>query len=186
MGEDFGEVMFMDFGLSGPIILTLSRMIVRELHQDKKIKITLDLKPALDEQKLDNRLIRELDNFGKGKIIDVLRKLMPSAMIPFFAKKALIPLNKPCNQISSKERKKLGFRLKNLEFDIIGHRSFKEAIITAGGVSLKEIRFADVELTDFENYTNIPRVDIQKIEDEDIGKIQGRDESFLFQVVESL
>ena len=137
--EAFGELMFMDFGISGPIILTMSRKIVESLEQKKTIEISIDLKPALDDQKLDNRLQRDLNENGKQTIGNIFKKLLPSDLIPLFIEKLGIDPDKECHQISSKERKKIRNLMKNLRFTLEGHRSFKEAIITAGGVSTKEI-----------------------------------------------
>ncbi len=138
-GEAFGEMIFTHFGLSGPIILTLSRIVVSELHQGNKVSITIDLKPALDEQKLDKRLIRDLDEHGKKRLNNIFRFWLPATMVPIFINLLGFDPEKECHQLSSKERKQTRYLLKNLPFEITGHRSFKEAIITSGGVSLKEI-----------------------------------------------
>ncbi len=138
-GEAFGEMIFTHFGLSGPIILTLSRIVVAELHKKNKVEITIDLKPALDEQKLDNRLIRDLNEHGKKKFGNIFKNWLPSSMIPVFIEQLNIDPDKECHQVSAKERKKIKLLLKNLRFKIINHRSFKEAIITAGGISTNEI-----------------------------------------------
>ena len=137
--EDFGEMIFTHFGLSGPIILTLSRFVVDELRKNNPVEISLDLKPALDEQKLDNRLLRDLNQNGKKKISSLFRQWLPSSMIPVFLEQLDIEPTKQCHQITSKERKKIRFLVKNLKFKITGYRSWKEAIITAGGVPTKEI-----------------------------------------------
>ncbi len=138
-GEAFGEMLFTHFGLSGPIILTLSRIVVDELQKKNKVEVTIDLKPALDEQKLDNRLIRDLNEHGKKKFGNIFRNWLPSSMIPVFIELLEIDPEKECHQVTSAERKKIRFLLKNLRFNISGHRSFKEAIITAGGIPTKEI-----------------------------------------------
>jgi predicted Rossmann fold flavoprotein len=138
-GEAFGEMIFTHFGLSGPIILTLSRIVVDELQKGNKLEITIDLKPALDEQKLDNRLIRDLNEHGKKKVGNIFRNWLPASMIPVFIELLEIDMEKECHQVSSTERKKIRYLLKNLQFTITGHRSFKEAIITAGGISTSEI-----------------------------------------------
>jgi predicted Rossmann fold flavoprotein len=138
-GEDFGEMIFTHFGLSGPIILTLSRIAVDELDKKNEVKIMVDLKPALDEQKLDDRLIRDLNEYGKKKIINVFRYWLPAKMVPVFIEMLKLDPEKECHQISSKERGQIRLLLKNLPFKISGHRSFKEAIITAGGISTNEI-----------------------------------------------
>jgi len=138
-GENFGEMIFTHFGLSGPIILTLSRLVVDELHNKNKVEIIVDLKPALDEQKLDNRLLRDLNENGKKRIRNVFPYWLPAKMVPVFFDLLELDPEKECHQISSKERKQIRYLLKNLRFRITNHRSFKEAIITAGGIFTKEI-----------------------------------------------
>jgi hypothetical protein len=138
-GEDFGEMLFTHFGLSGPIILTLSRIVVEELQNNNNVEITVDLKPALDEQKLDARLIRDLSEHGKKKINNIFRFWLPASMVPVFIEYLKLDPEKECHQVSSKERKKIRHLLKNLPFKINTYRSFKEAIITSGGIPTKEI-----------------------------------------------
>ena len=137
--EDFGEMIFTHFGLSGPIILTLSRLVVSELQMNNKVEVVIDLKPALDEQKLDSRLIRDLNEHGNKKIINIFRLWLPASMIPVFIDLLNINTDKEGNQVSAKERKQILHLMKNLSFNISGHRSFKEAIITSGGISTNEI-----------------------------------------------
>jgi len=144
-GEEFGEMLFTHFGLSGPIILTLSRMVVEALHLKKKVEITVDLKPALDEKKLDNRLQRDLNEHGKKRLINVFKYWLPASMIPVFIEVLGIAPEKECHQVSSKERKQIRHLLKNLRFRVSDHRSFKEAIITSGGVSTNEITAKTME-----------------------------------------
>lgn len=144
-GEEFGEMLFTHFGLSGPIILTLSRLVVDELTKLSKVEISVDLKPALDEQKLDNRLIRDLDEHGKKKIENIFRFWLPAAMGPVFLDLLELNPGKECHQVSAPERKRIRNLMKNFRFRITGHRSFKEAIITAGGVSTNEISAKTME-----------------------------------------
>lgn len=144
-GEDFGELLFTHFGLSGPIILTLSRIVVDELRQHNKVEISIDLKPALDEQKLDNRLLRDLNEHGKKKIVNIFRLWLPSSMVPVFIDLLGLDPDKECHQVSSKERKQIRILLKNLPFKITNHRSWKEAIITAGGIATREISSKTME-----------------------------------------
>lgn len=144
-GEDFGEMLFTHFGLSGPIILTLSRIVVDALREKDKVEITVDLKPALDEQKLDKRLLRDLNEHGKKKIINIFRLWLPASMVPVFIDLLGLDPNKECHQVSSNERKQIRVLLKNLRFKITNHRSWKEAIITAGGISTKEISSKTME-----------------------------------------
>ena len=144
-GEEFGEMLFTHFGLSGPIILTLSRMVVDALSSDHKVEVTIDLKPALDEQKLDNRLLRDLNEHGKKHISNLFSLWLPSAMVPVFINELEIDPAKEGHQVTAKERKQIRYLLKNLRFHITGHRSFKEAVITAGGIPTTEINGKTME-----------------------------------------
>jgi hypothetical protein len=137
--EEFGEMLFTHFGLSGPIILTLSRFVVDELRKNNKVEISIDLKPALDEQKLDARLLRDLNEHGKKHIENIFREWLPAKMIPVFIETVGIDASKECHQLNAKERRKIQVMMKDLRFKVSGHRSFKEAIITAGGVNTSEI-----------------------------------------------
>lgn len=145
LGEDFGEMIFTHFGLSGPIILTLSRIVVDELQKNNKVEITIDLKPALDEQKLDARLVRDLNEHGKKQLGNIFRYWLPATMIPVFIEQLGLDPDKECHQVSAKERKQIRHLLKNLPFTVTKHRSFKEAIITAGGISTNEISSKTME-----------------------------------------
>lgn len=138
-GEAFGEMLFTHFGLSGPIILTLSRIMVAELQKNNKVEITIDLKPALDEQKLDKRLQRDLNEHGKKQLVNIFRSWLPASMIPVFIELLQLDPEKVCHQVSGKERKQIRYLLKNMRFEVSHNRSFKEAIITAGGVITSEI-----------------------------------------------
>jgi predicted Rossmann fold flavoprotein len=137
--EDFGEMLFTHFGLSGPIILKLSRHAVDALRLRDKVEVILDLKPALDEQKLDLRLIRDLNENGKKNLENILKLWLPSGMIPVFLDiLSLAPLKK-CHQVDAQERKKILQLLKSMTFKITGCRSFREAIITAGGIKTDQV-----------------------------------------------
>jgi len=137
--EDFGEMLFTHFGLSGPIILTLSRIAVEAMNAGHAVEISVDLKPSLDEQKLDARLIRDLNENGKKQLENAFRLWLPSSMIPLFFELLSLDPKKECHQVSSKERRKIMLLMKEMRFKITGCRSFKEAIITAGGVSTAEV-----------------------------------------------
>ncbi len=138
-GEAFGEMLFTHFGLSGPIILTLSRIVVAALQNKDKVEISVDLKPALDEQKLDNRLLRDLNEHGKKQLANIFRNWLPASMIPVFIEELKLDPEKECHQVTSNERKQIRNMMKNLKFEVAKYRSFKEAIITAGGIPPKEI-----------------------------------------------
>jgi predicted Rossmann fold flavoprotein len=137
--EGFGEMLFTHFGISGPVILTLSGKIVDSLRENKLIDINIDLKPALDEQKLDARIRRDLDSNGKKQFQTILNGLLPKKLIPVCIEQTGIPEDKVCHQITAKERKQLCHWLKNCRLHITGHRSYRQAIVTAGGVSTREI-----------------------------------------------
>ena len=137
--SEFGELQFTGFGLSGPVILTLSHLVVDGLLENKKAEIVLDLKPALEHKKLDDRLQRELKNSSKKQFQSILKTLLPLQMIPFCLSRTNIAPEKTCNEITAKDRKKLRLWLKEISLPISGYRPFSEAIITAGGISLKEV-----------------------------------------------
>ncbi len=139
-GAAAGEMLFTHFGLSGPIILTLSRGIVEVLGDGRKVIVSLDLKPALDDRKLDARLLRDFAAHPKRQFENLLVDLLPRKLIPVCMDLTGIPADRPGNQITSDDRKKLRLWLKDFRFDITGHRSWDEAIITAGGVNTKEVK----------------------------------------------
>jgi predicted Rossmann fold flavoprotein len=143
--EEFGEMLFTHFGLTGPIILSLSRFIVDEMIKGHKVEVSVDLKPALDEVKLDNRLLRDLDENGKRKIDNLFRLWLPASLIPVFLKELNINGQKEGHQLEAKERKKILLMMKDLRFRVTGYRPFKEAIITAGGVITEEINSKTME-----------------------------------------
>lgn len=135
----FGEMLFTHFGLSGPIILTLSGQVVDALRIGNKVEISIDLKPALDEKKLDARLLRELDAHGKQQFGNMLKALLPQKMIPLCAEGVDIPEEKLCNQITAREREVWLHWLKDVRFSVSESLPLEAAIITAGGVDLSEV-----------------------------------------------
>ena len=137
--EEFGEMLFTHFGLSGPIILTLSRYVVDDLRNNHAVNISIDLKPALDENKLDSRLLRDLEEHSNKKIENIAKLWFPKKIIPVFFDETGINPDKEGHQISAKERRRIKMFMKELTFQVKGHRSFKEAIITAGGIPTAEI-----------------------------------------------
>jgi len=137
--QAFGEMLFTHFGVSGPIILTLSRPIVDALQARKRVQISIDLKPALDDAKLDARLRRDLDANGKKQFQSILKGLLPQKLIPVCLEITTIPAEKLCHQITAEERKRLRTWLKDFRLQVTGHRSFRQAIVTAGGVDLREV-----------------------------------------------
>lgn len=137
--DEFGEMLFTHFGLSGPIIISLSRLVVDALNENKKVTVSIDLKPALDEKKLDNRLLRDFADASNKQMSNILKGLLPAKLIPVCLDLNKLQADKPANQITADERKRLRMWLKNFKFEITGHRGYAEAIVTAGGVCLKEV-----------------------------------------------
>ena len=142
--EDFGEMLFTHFGISGPIILSSSAHIVRyknidELLKNKKIELKIDLKPALLEEKLDNRILRDFEKNKNRELKNSLNELLPQKMIMPIIKLSGINENKKVNEITREERLKLVKLLKNITLSVSGFRPIDEAIITSGGINIKEI-----------------------------------------------
>ena len=142
--DDFGEMLFTHFGVSGPIILSASAILLRvknidDLLKKGAIKLRIDLKPALDTEKLDARIRRDFEEYSKKQFKNSLDKLLPQKLIPVIIDKSRICPDKKVSEISKEERRNLVSVLKNLELTIQGFRSIEEAIVTAGGVSIKEI-----------------------------------------------
>ena len=142
--DDFGEMLFTHFGVSGPIILSASAILLRvknidDLLKKGAIKLRIDLKPALDTEKLDARIRRDFEEYSKKQFKNSLDKLLPQKLIPVIIDKSGICPDKKVSEISKEERRNLVSVLKNLELTIQGFRSIEEAIVTAGGVSIKEI-----------------------------------------------
>ena len=138
-GEAFGELAFMDFGLSGPVILTLSGRIVEALHAGLGVELGLDLKPALDEGKLDARLRRDFEARHAESIASVLRGLLPREMIAVALERTGLAAERTAGIIRAEERKRLRLWLKDYRLRIVAHRPLAEAIVTAGGVDTREI-----------------------------------------------
>ena len=137
--EIFGEMLFTHFGVSGPIILTMSRQIVAAMRDGNKVEISIDLKPALDHPTLEARLLRDIQEMGQSQFKTLLKKLLPQKLIPVCIEKTGIPADKRNNQITSKERKRLRLWLKDFRLEVTGDRSFRDAIVTAGGVKTSEV-----------------------------------------------
>ena len=142
--EDFGEMIFTHFGISGPIILSASAHLIRYkdidyLLKKEKIKLIIDLKPALTEEQLDDRILRDFKELKNKQFKNSLDKLLPQKMIPVIIQNSQIHEDKKVNEITKEERRKLIECLKKFEINIKDFRPVEEAIITSGGVSVKEI-----------------------------------------------
>ena len=135
--EDFGEMMFTHFGVTGPMILSASSYYYKRKSDD--VTIHLDLKPALSEDVLDERILREIADNHEKHFVNMLPALLPAKMVPVIARMSGIEEHKKCCDIKKEERKKLVHLLKDLEIHITGTRGFEEAIITKGGISVKEV-----------------------------------------------
>ena len=142
--NDFGEMLFTHFGVSGPIILSGSAHLVRyknieELLKSKQIKLKIDFKPALTEEKLDSRILRDFEELKNKQFKNSLDKLLPKKLIPIIIKRTNINPDKKVNEITKEERRSLVKELKDFKIYIKGFRPIEEAIITSGGINIKEI-----------------------------------------------
>ena len=137
ISEEFGEMLFTHFGISGPIVLSTSSLINRLPFE--RLLMTLDLKPALDEQTLDKRLLRDFEKYKNKQVLNALCELLPQKLIPYVLSVAGISQTKAVNGITKEERARLVKALKQLPLKVRGLRGFEEAIITSGGVDLSEI-----------------------------------------------
>ncbi|MCD8124490.1 MAG: NAD(P)/FAD-dependent oxidoreductase [Lachnospiraceae bacterium] len=142
--SDFGEMLFTHFGVSGPVILTASSLVTKELRQGELV-LHIDLKPALTEEQLDTRLLRELTAGSSKQMRNILGTLFPSRLIPVMLRLTGIRPEKRGREITREERRILLTRTKDFPVRILGSRSFREAIITQGGVSVKELQPATME-----------------------------------------
>lgn len=137
--EAFGELAFMDFGLSGPVILTLSGRVVDALRAGQEVRIDLDLKPALDDKKLDARLLRDFEKRTNETLASVLRGLVPEEMVAVALEQTRLAADRLAGSIRADERKRLRLWLKNFRLQITGYRPLAEAIVTAGGVDTAQV-----------------------------------------------
>jgi len=139
IGSEFGEMLFTHFGVSGPIILSLSNLAAKALDDGKEVELHIDLKPALSEEKLDARIQRDFTQYSKKQLANGMKDLLPQRLIPVVCDMAYLDEEKFINQISREERHRLLAALKNFCVPITSTRPLAEAIVTAGGVSVKEI-----------------------------------------------
>lgn len=137
--EMFGEMMFTHFGVTGPIILSMSRQIALDVASGKKIYLSINLKPALTPEKLEARIQRDFQKYTRKQIKNAMIDLLPHRLIPVVLNFAYIDTEKFVNAITKKERLRLVNALQKLSFDIHGVRPIAEAIVTGGGVHVKEI-----------------------------------------------
>jgi len=133
--SDFGEMLFTKNGVSGPVILSMSSFV----EDNKKMTLSIDLKPALDEEKLEKRILSDFEKFANKNFSNSLNELLPKKLIPVVVELSGINPDTKVNQITRAERKTLVGLLKNLSFEIKSKGDIEEAIITDGGISVKEI-----------------------------------------------
>jgi predicted Rossmann fold flavoprotein len=136
--QAFGEMLFTHYGVSGPIILTLSGPAVARLGTGF-LEMSINLKPALNSEKLDARLQRDLNQHGKRSYRNLLKRLLPQKMIDVMVTRTGIPPDKPGHQITAAERQRLRDQLHDFRLTIVAHRPLDEAIVTAGGIETSEI-----------------------------------------------
>ncbi len=141
--SDFGEMMFAHFGLTGPVILSASAHM-KDIEKEN-YKIHLDLKPALDEKQLDDRILRDFSANINKDFVNSLDALLPKALIPVVVELCQIDPHKKVNSVTAQERKRLTELLKNIEFNVTGLCPIKQAIITSGGINVREINPSTME-----------------------------------------
>lgn len=136
----FGEMMFTHFGVTGPIVLSLSHTVGKLMRKKNigTIGLDINLKPALSPETLDKRLQKDFDLYSKKQLINGMKDLLPSRLIPLIIELAGIDPQKPINQISKEERQQIGYMLQHMPLTVKGLRPVEDAIVTAGGISLKE------------------------------------------------
>lgn len=136
--EDFGELLFTHFGVSRPTVLSASSYVV-EIIKTRDLKLDIDLKPALDDTQLDERILRDFEEVKNKNFANSLDKLLPKSLIPVIIMRSGIEADRKVNEIKKEERKNLVRLIKNFDLTLTGLRGFNEAIITHGGVDIKEI-----------------------------------------------
>lgn len=142
--DEFGEMLFTHYGVSGPLMLSASSVIGKKL-KDKELKLTIDLKPALSMEQLEKRVLRDFEENQNRQFKNAVGKLFPSKLIPVMIELSGIGEEKKVNVISREERQKFVSLIKNLPVTLTGLRGYNEAIITKGGVKVKEIDPATME-----------------------------------------
>lgn len=142
---EFGEMTFLDGNLSGPVIITLSRLAVPAVHQKMNCEIVVDLKPALDHAKLDRRILRDFEENHQARLIDVIGKLLPVGMRQFCLQQLGFNPSQKIAQVTAEQRRILRNWLKELKFVISGAAPWEQAIVTAGGIATRQINQATME-----------------------------------------
>ena len=149
--QNFGEMMFTHFGITGPLVLSASAKIGKFLHKGEELSAYLDLKPALSHEQLDDRILREFSSAQNKQFKNVIGVLFPSSLTPVIIGLGPIPEDKVIHDISREERLAFGSLIKAFPFTITGLGSFSEAVITRGGVSVREIQPGTMESKKIKN-----------------------------------
>ena len=144
MYDDFGEMLFTHYGVSGPLMLSASSYIGKKV-QDKELQLVIDLKPALTVEQLDQRVLRDFEENMNKQFKNAIGKLFPTKLIPIMLELSEIDPDKKVNLISKEERQQFVSLIKNFSMTITGLRDFNEAIITKGGIKVKEINPSTME-----------------------------------------
>lgn len=142
--RDFGEMLFTHFGVSGPVLLSASSYIAKRLKKGN-VTLSIDLKPALSAEQLDARILRDFDEAKNRQYKNALNHLLPSKLIPVMIERSGISPEKQVNEITREERKRLAEAVKSFTLTINGLRGFNEAIITQGGITVKEVNPSTME-----------------------------------------
>lgn len=143
--RDFGELMFTHFGVSGPVILSASSYLIEELKRKTQLTLKIDLKPALTEEQLDARILRDFEQYKNKQFKNSLDQLLPNKLIDVIIRLSLIEPEKQVNSITREERMRLVSLLKNLTFHITRLSDYNQAVITRGGINVKEINPSTME-----------------------------------------
>ena len=138
-GQQFGEMLFTHFGVTGPIILTLSRQVAKLLDEGNFVELSINLKPALTPEQLDARILRDFEKYQRKELKNAMHDLLPGKLIAPVLDSAYLEPDRMVNTITKEERKRLAETLQNLMLTVTKTRPIAEAIVTAGGVCVKEI-----------------------------------------------
>ena len=142
--EAFGEMLFTHFGVSGPVLLSASSYVAKELKKEG-LTLAIDLKPAMTKEQLDARILRDFEEAKNRKFKNSLVHLLPSRLIPVIVERSKIVEDKPVNEITREERHRLIALIKDFRLTLVGLRDYSEAIVTQGGISVREIHPGTME-----------------------------------------
>jgi hypothetical protein len=142
--EEFGEMLFTHFGVSGPVLLSASSYVAAQLRKEP-LTLSIDLKPALTEEQLDARILRDFEEVKNKQFKNSLDQLLPAKMIPVIIDRSGIAPEKKVNEVTREERHRIVTAIKNFKLTLTGLRGYNEAIITQGGVSVREVNPSTME-----------------------------------------